>query len=191
MATKNKIIEMIATIKTIYPYYAKDTDVPTLVKTWSLLLSRYTDEVVEVAFFNALKACKVPPTPADVIERMNRMKEAVEPTPEELWHIYQKALKDVGREMSMFGYTYIDHTGLSQGDQARANVDNIWSGLPEVVKMYFGDKRELMRQASCYDDEDISFEKGRFLKTIPTLRQRQEYKELSLLVSGGNALLLE
>lgn len=41
MATKKKIIEMIASVKTIYPYYAKDTDVPTLVNTWALLLREY------------------------------------------------------------------------------------------------------------------------------------------------------
>jgi hypothetical protein len=41
VASKKKIIEMIASVKTIYPYYAKETDVPTLVNTWTLLLREY------------------------------------------------------------------------------------------------------------------------------------------------------
>ena len=51
MASKKKIIEMIASIKTIYPYYAKEADVQTLVNTWSILLKDYPDNVLEAAMF--------------------------------------------------------------------------------------------------------------------------------------------
>ena len=71
MASQNKIIEMIAAIKTIYSYYAKDTDVQMLVKTWAVLLKNYPDDAVEVAFYKCLQTCKMPPTPADVIEKLS------------------------------------------------------------------------------------------------------------------------
>ena len=41
MATQNKVIEMIATIKTVYSYYAKNVDVALLTKTWVALLRDY------------------------------------------------------------------------------------------------------------------------------------------------------
>lgn len=41
MATQKKIIECIASIKVVYPYYAKETDVKLLVNTWNLLLREY------------------------------------------------------------------------------------------------------------------------------------------------------
>lgn len=41
MATQNKVIEMIATIKTVYSYYAKNVDVSLLTKTWVALLRDY------------------------------------------------------------------------------------------------------------------------------------------------------
>ena len=71
MASKNKIIEMIASIKTIYPYYAKDTDVEMLVQTWTVLLKDYSDQEIQAAFYKALQTCKMPPTPADIIEKID------------------------------------------------------------------------------------------------------------------------
>ena len=87
MATKNKITEMIAAVKTIYPYYAKDADVATLVKTWAVLLKDYPDDAVSVAFYKALQTCKMPPTPADVIENLDEMAKAMGQTDEELWQV--------------------------------------------------------------------------------------------------------
>ncbi len=65
MATEKKIAELIAAIKTIYPYYANETDVETLVNTWNLLLKDYSDNLVDLALLECLKICKTPPTPAD------------------------------------------------------------------------------------------------------------------------------
>lgn len=93
MASQNKITEMIAAIKTIYPYYAKDANVSILVKTWMALLNDYPDDVVEAAFFQALKVCKMPPTPADIIEKIKEMQASLEPTIEELWDTYITQLK--------------------------------------------------------------------------------------------------
>ena len=84
MASQNKITEIIAAIKTIYPYYAKDADVSVLVKLWNSLLREFPDEVVEVAFYKCLQTCKMPPTPAEVLENIKAMQEATEPTDEEL-----------------------------------------------------------------------------------------------------------
>lgn len=41
MASQKKIVEMIMIIKTVYPYYAKDTNAEMLVNTWNLLLREY------------------------------------------------------------------------------------------------------------------------------------------------------
>ncbi len=192
MASQNKIIEMIAAIKTIYSYYAKGTDVEMLVKTWGVLLKNYDDEIVEVAFYKCLQVCKVPPTPADVIEQIQSMRQTLEPTDEELWTVYEQALRETSRQMSNFGATFIDSTGISQGDQARRKVDEIYNGLPEKIKLYLASKSELMRNAQEWglDIKFSSWEKPRFMKSMPIMRKRQEYGSL-LLESGENRLLLK
>lgn len=191
MASQKKIIECIGAIKTIYSYYAKETDVKLLVQTWSLLLQDYPDEVVERAFFTALKRCKMPPTPADVIEIIGEAQKALEPSDEELWSIYHDALRQVLRLTGMFGYTYIDETGLSQGEQARKKVTEIWNGLPEKIRIYLATEGELIRRARELNFTEISFEKTRFFKTMPIVAKRQEHSRLLLTTDGNNMLMIE
>lgn len=191
MATQKKIIECIGSIKTIYSYYAKDTDVKLLVQTWGLLLADYSDEVVERAFFTALKRCKVPPTPADIIEIIGEAQKALEPSDEELWSIYHDALREVLRLTGMFGYTFVDETGISQGDQARQKVSSIWNGLPEKIKTYLATEGEMIRRARELNYTEISFEKTRFFKTMPVVRKRQEHERLFLTRDGNNMLMIE
>lgn len=190
MASVNKITEMIASIKTLYSYYAKDTDIKALVKTWHLLLNGYPDEAVEVAFLKCLQICKVPPTPADVIEQLQAMIETNETTDEELWSVLTKALRDTENQVYRFGFTFVQANGRTEGDNARAEVENIWNRLPNQLKHYLGSKGELMRMARGYNNEELKFEKTRFLKTMPTIKKREEYTELKLLL-GENKNLLE
>ena len=196
MATTDKIIEMIGAIKTIYPYYSKDISLEqmaTLVKTWETLLKNYPDDVVEIGFYKSLQICKMPPTPADVIEQINGIIEAYEPSNEELWGVYEKALRDTWQQMQMFGYTYIDSTGISQGQQARNKVEAIWAGLPEKIKLHIASMGELMRLAREYNfnDDFCTFEKQRFIKAMPIMKKRQEYSGLMLDGGGNNRLLLK
>lgn len=189
MASQNKVIEIIAGIKTLYPYYAKDTNKQVLVKMWIALLQQYTDEEVEKAFYKCLQTCKMPPTPADVIENIERINKAGQLSEYELWDIYRKALKETERQMYYFQFTYVDESGISQGDKARQKVADIWDGLPEELKVYIASKGELMRLARNSGDEDLKFEKQRFMKTLPTLSQRIEDKKLLLDITTDKKLL--
>ena len=191
MASQNKIIEMIGAIKTIYSYYAKDTNVQLLVNTWTRLLHSYEDGLVEAAFYKCLQTCKMPPTPADVIEQINALRKADEQSDEDLWAVYHRALIMTADQMSRFNYTYVDESGLSQGQQARNKVEQIWQGLPDKIKSYLSSKGELMRNAND-NNLDASFaqwEKQRFMKAMPIMEKRQEYS--AMLLEGGNKLLLK
>lgn len=195
MATTNKIIEMIGAIKTIYPYYSKgisDEQLDVLIKTWGTLLQPYPDDLTEVGFHKCLQICKMPPTPADVIEQIQLMCKSLEPSEEELWLTYEKALRETNRQMHRFEESYVDSTGLSSGDKARNKVEEIWRGLPEKIKAYLGSKGELMRNAREWNmnADYCTWEKPRFLKAMPIMEKRQEYS-LLMLENGGNPLLLK
>lgn len=182
MASNQKIGELIMAIKTIFPYYSKEGDIKILAKTWSVLLKDFPDEAVETALYKCLQTCKMPPTPADIIEQITSMNRSVEQSDEELWTVYCKALTETSRQMSRFEYTYIDETGLSQGQQARNKVEEIWQGLPEKVKGYLASKGEMMRIArdANADAEYLSWEKQRFMKSMPIMQKRLEYGGLLL-----------
>lgn len=191
MASKNKIIEIIYGIKTIYPYYAKETDVDSLVRTWGLLLRDIDDAVADEALFRALRVCKMPPTPADIIDQVNEMRAANMPTPEELWLTYYNAVRQTMRLVSQFGYTYVDSTGMSQGDQARDKVRRIWEGLPDIIKQYLISQAELIRVAQhlmVASESEMTWEKQRFIKNVPILEKRAEYS--SPLLEGSSRLMI-
>lgn len=168
MATINKITEVIAVIKSVYPYYAKDNNVKILAKTWELLLNDYPDEAVDKAIIQCLKICKMPPTPADVIEQLNGM---FETSDEQLWNEYIQALNSVENQIYYFQFTGIEENGKSQGENAREKVNQIWQDLPERIKDYIGGKSELIRMANAYNEEELKFEKTRFLKSMPKIKK--------------------
>lgn len=190
MASAKKIGEIIASIKAVYPYYAKDTDVDVLAKTWMLLLKDIPDEVVRVAIIKCLQICKTPPTPADILEQVREMALVNEPTDEEMWIVLSKATNKAREYIYNFGHTFIEDNGKTQGENAREKFQKLWDELPDKLKSYLGGKSELQR-ISKYNDEEMKFEKKQFLKTLPTISKRQEYKDLSLLLSGNNNGLLE
>ena len=189
MASAEKIGKLIAVIKTIYPYYSKDADSETLAKTWMLLLRDVSDEVVTVALTKCLQICKVPPTPADILEQVREIALINEPTSEEMWVTLTKAVRKSREHIYNFNHTFIEDNGKTQGENAREKFQKVWDELPDKLKKYLGGSSELRRLAG-FDDEEMMFEKKNFLKTIPMISKRQEYEELSMLVSGSNDRLL-
>lgn len=194
MATKKKIVELITLIKNLFPFYAKDSNVEMLVKTWSVLLDEYEDSLVEVAFLNCLKSAKMPPSPAEVIEHIKAIEAAKEESNEELWAIYIKALNEADRHMYYFNFTYVpdypEGNTKTQGTLAREALENLWESLPDRLKQYIGSKGELMRHAKNYSDNDLKFEKNRFDKEMPTIRKREEFSKVAVLLEGNNNLLI-
>lgn len=177
MATKRKIAEIIASIKTVYSYYAKDIDFKALAKLWEALLSQYPDDAVEQAFLLCLQTCKMPPTPADIVAQIETASKASGVSEYELWDILTRALRETVSLIGEFGYTIIDRkTGLSQGRMARQRVAEIWNGLPEVLKQYLASKGEMMRMSQM-SESDLRYERQRFLKAIGAVTEQVQIRE--------------
>ena len=172
MASKNTIIKSIAAIKTIYSYFGKDTDIELLVNTWAALLEEYTDEAVDRGLFLALKTCKYAPVPADIIEQIEGLRNIERPSETELWVLLQRALKETLYYSYRLEYNYIDDSGVSQGEQARRAINSVWNNLPQELKIYLGDKSEMIAAAKGLNHSEGSYERNRFSKTYPILQKR-------------------
>jgi hypothetical protein len=171
MATEKKIAELIAAIKTIYPYYANETDVETLVNTWNLLLKDYSDNLVDLALLECLKICKTPPTPADVIEQLNILQQAQQIPVGKIWDTLIDALHKADNLISRFNYSFVEDNGLTQGQNAKNDCKQLWKQLPEEIKNYIGCYGEFIRMSRNYTDNDLKFEKNKFIKAIPAIRK--------------------
>lgn len=174
MASKNTIIKAIAAIKTVYNYFGKDVDIELLVNTWCVLLEEYSDTEVDKGVFMALKKCKYAPVPADIIEQIETLRTKNKPCETQLWAMLQKALKEVLYYSYRLEYNYIDDSGISQGEQARIAIDRIWANLPEELRIYAGDKAELISMAKALNYTEVSYERNRFSRVYPVLQKRVE-----------------
>ena len=188
MASAKKIGEIIASIKAIYPYYAKDTDVDVLARTWMMLLREVPDELMSEAIYKCLQICKTPPTPADVLEQVQNMISENEPSAEELWVTLTSAVRRAANYICDFGYTFREANGKTQGEIAREKFQKVWDELPEKLKAYLGGTSELRRLAG-FDEDEMYYEKKQFLKSVKEISKRREFSPLGLL-SGENKYLL-
>lgn len=177
--TKKDIVGMVGIIKANYTYAYKDVakeDMLMLIETWFTSLARYEKEIVSVAFQRAVESCKMPPTLADILQQVKTIKLATEPTETELWEQLTKTLKNVDRCVYMFRFNAIEVNGLTQGENAKNEFKAIWQKLPPILKEYCGNENGLINLSKLNNDE-LGFEKGRFLKILPTLKTRLEIRE--------------
>lgn len=174
MATKKNMAVMIATIKSIYPYYAKDTNIEVLAKTWLLLLQEYDDKIINTALILCMKECEAPPTPAHIIKKIEQMKP--QKNKYELWGDFVKILKKVDKLQERFSYTFKLENGLTQGEMAIQETKKIYTDMPEEFKSFVGSYGELLRMARQYDDENLEYTKNRFLKSISEIKKECKAK---------------
>jgi hypothetical protein len=84
-------------------------------------------------------------------------------------------LKEVLYLSYRLNYNYIDDTGISQGEQARRRIKEVWQSLPQELQIYLGDSSELLTAARALNySEGLSYERNRFSKTYPILVKRVE-----------------
>ena len=176
MATKKNMAVIIATIKSIYPYYAKDTNIEVLAKTWLLLLQEYDDKIINNALILCMKECEMPPTPAHIIKKIEDMQPKVSNT--ELWAMYVKILHEVGSLQEDFKYTKVESNGKTQGQNAKEKARQIFNEMPQELKIYVGSFGELLRKARDIDDTSLKYAENNFMKIMPELRKEHEIRLL-------------
>lgn len=181
MATKKNMAVMIATIKSIYPYYAKDTNIEVLAKTWLLLLQDYDDKIINKALLLCIKEYETPPTPAHIIKMIEQLNPKQQPT--KLWAQLVSALKKIDKLQD--GWQYFSQ---EQKAKKRKECIEIYNSMPQEVRDYVGSYAEMVRMSGqVFDNTFLSIEKTRFLKFIPEIRKEQETK----LIANNNLLLGE
>ena len=176
MATKKNMAVMIATIKSIYPYYAKDTNIEVLAKTLLLLLQDYDDKIINNALILCMKECEMPPTPAHIIKKIEEMQP--KKTNTELWAEYVKALREVSRLQEDFNYTFVEANGKTQGQNAKDKTRQIYNNLPQELKIYVGSFGELLRKSRDIDDTSLKYAENNFMKIMPELRKEHKTRLL-------------
>ncbi|HPK52814.1 MAG TPA: replicative helicase loader/inhibitor [Smithellaceae bacterium] len=153
-------IKIMAILKASYPaFYSKipPDEYAGIASIWQESFSKEPYELVAVAVKSLIKTHSgYPPDIATISTELKNLVSAAtgEPTDEEYWNIYKKAVMNSG---------YCENETFDK--------------LPPILQRYCGSARTLYEHAMMPLDVFNSVLHGQFLKQLPIMRQRQEYRE--------------
>lgn len=192
---KKDILKIITMIRINFDnsYRLTDEEFPILVDSWYSILAPYPREIVYEAVKRTLAHAEFVPRIGSIVAEIERMADACQKNEPTLWSELCEHLGEVERCYNMRCCTYREADGLTQGDTAWKRIRDIYASLPEEVREYLGSVGQLIALANS-NEEGLSIERGRFLKSIPTIRRRAyDRKTLSpvaaRLLSDGMSLL--
>lgn len=177
--TKQYVAGLIALLKSEYPREFRDMtekQFAAKIEMWHNSLAIYPKEVVEVAFKRAIETSTYPPTLASIMGNVKQIHTALEPTDAEMWEKLLTASRKATGCVRSFNYTFVEKNGLTQGQNARNEFKAIWQEMPQLLKDYCGNENGLIALTRL-THEELAFEKGRFLKMLPTLKTRAEVRK--------------
>ena len=197
--TKSEIVKIITAIKIQCPDtlpYRNESEFDILVDMWFEILKEYPKDVVWAAVRNALKNTVYQKQNwiGAISQEIEKMRDAYSMSDTELWHELTAVLREVESCAYKFRFNFIEANGKTQGDNAIDRVRQIYSELPKEIQEYCGGVSKLIDIAQL-DKEKLSYEKGRFLKVMPTIKERAKTKaqtgNMAGLLQGLNVFLIE
>lgn len=158
--TDTETKQILSVLRAAYPaFYSKmsKSELYGVVALWQEEFAEEPYEIVAVAVKSLIKTHSgYPPDIAAVNNELKNLVAAAsgEPTDEELWNIYKHAVQNSG---------YCENETFDK--------------LPPILQRYCGTARTLYEHAMMPLDVFNSVLHGQFLKHLPIMRQRQEYRE--------------
>lgn len=202
--TKKDIYSIIGVISSQCPdafNFKKAEDIVTLSEFWYNALCEYQKEVVLNATINALKTSDYQKRNwlGAICQEIEKMKGSAEKGGAELWEELTDTFYEVRLYASMLMNTFKDDDGVKQCDKSSAKLKEIYDRLDSAIKEYVRSTSMLIQLARS-DSELLSVEKGRFLKVLPQIRERNRviismpqevrlyFSDLNKKIGGGKKL---
>jgi hypothetical protein len=137
---------------------------------WLEILGRYDKDLAMKAFYDVCKTEKYRITPAHIVERIEKIENAFRKSEQEIWAKFRKILKRVNNCVYKLKFTAVEGNGKTQGENAQEELQRLYEGLSPELKRYCGNISGL-KDLSQLDDEELEFEKARFLKHIGKIKE--------------------
>lgn len=159
-----------------------------LIRSWYEILKDYPKEICDKAVFEAIKHAKFAPRIGDIVEQIEKMQQAFEKSEQELWAEMTGVLRQVNYNAYRYPFTLPEANGKTQGQNAYARNEAIFNALSPELKEYCRNLKGLVEIAR-YTDEELSYERGRFMRIMPQVKQRAKTRQtmpdgLAQLVQG-------
>lgn len=139
-----------------------------LIEFWYDSLKEYPQEVVYQAVGNAIRHSEFAPKIANILNEIKVLNSFNYKTDIELWAELDNVLYEVYDTSRYLRYP-------QHFDTADKKLNEIYKALSEEIKLFVVNVSTLIEIAEM-DDESRKFEKARFLKTMPSLREHAKNK---------------
>ncbi len=156
--------------------------------SWYKQLEQYPKEVCDIAVMNALGNARDGRHPriGDIKYQVERIQEACQKSDNELWAELQSVLWEVAENVSLCRYD-------AHEEKARKRNDEIFNSLSPELKEYCQNVGGLT-DIALYDMDKLGFERGRFVKALPQIRERAKVRAtlpeaVKSLVTGERLLI--
>lgn len=178
--TKSEIVKIITAIKIQCPEtlpYKNETEFDILVDMWYEILREYPTEIVWAAVRNALKNTVYQKQNwiGAINQEIEKMQVAYEKDENELWAELTGVLRAVSDCAYKLRFNFVERNGKTQGENARLRLQEIFNNLSPELKSYVRNEGTLAEIAN-FTDEQLQYERGRFMRTIPQIKQRAKTK---------------
>lgn len=180
---KAHVVEYIALVNLQFSNaynFTTDRERELLVNLWYEGLKFYPKELCDVAVKNALFKAEFVPKIATVLKEVETLYSAQQASDGQLWSELVSACAQIRDDVpySSDRYDTVIHedTGLTTAGEMRKTIAKIYDGLDPKLKEYCGSMRGFM-DLSQTDEEDLKYEKGRFLKQLPIITERLRTKQ--------------
>lgn len=178
---KRDIISIIGAISAQCPdafNFNKKEDMELVCELWYDSLKEYSKEIVMKAVKNALKNSDFQKRNwlGAIYQEIEKMKSSTEKGGAELWEDLTDTFYKVRIFASMLMNTFKEDDGVRQCDKASAKLKELFNSLDNEIREYIRSTSMLIQLARS-DSEQLSIEKGRFLRELPQIRERLKIRK--------------
>ena len=166
--TEKDVVKYITLIQANFAAYTglSDEQMQLLISSWHEILKPYAKEACDKAVMLVIKNSKFPPRVSDIVSEIETMQIAVTgKTDTALWEELKSALI----RSESYAYAVSNFYG-NPADKAWESADKLFNTLSPEVREYLHCTKGML-DLSELTDEQLSFEKGRFLKQLPSIRE--------------------
>ena len=169
--TNKKAIDIMTRLQAEYFFAFKDMPEKLFsvkVKNFKESLKGCSDEEIEIAMKILLKESEVFPTTASFIKVIERNRELVVPSTEEVWSMTMKVVNEMRTRCENYNAIWGDLV------EYRSKQRKSYESLPDEVKEFFVDYEGFLDVV--YSDK-IEIEKNKFIKNFPEFRKKKKQRE--------------
>lgn len=168
--SKQEVFLMLTILDNTYrtKFTSDDNSAKLTTEIWYESLEPYPKDLVLSIFKDTIKKSRYAPVPADLVDKLDLVCNNSQKNQEQLWYELEQAVYDTSQILYYAEHPIYDATGKVKQRSMREQLLDLYNGLNPVLKEFVPSVGALVSFANL---DNLEFEKNRFIKRVPELRE--------------------